>query len=80
MKRNDFKKTNIDKSQTRVLAFLNILGRGMSNDRLDENNVADMDPAAATAKVRLFVAGGQQGHGAGIHTRQHARRPVVKRW
>ena len=32
---DDFKKTIIDKSQTRVLAFLNILGRGMSNDRLD---------------------------------------------
>ena len=41
---DDFKATIIDKSQTRVLAFLNILGRGMSNDRLDENNVADMDP------------------------------------
>ena len=29
---DDFKKTIIDKSQTRVLAFLNILGRGMSDD------------------------------------------------
>ena len=51
---DDFKKTIIDKSQTRVLAFLNILGRGMSDDRLDENNVADMDPAAAAAKVKQY--------------------------
>jgi dihydroorotase len=51
---DDFKKSIIDKSQTRVLAFLNILGRGMSDDRLDENNVADMDPAAATAKVKQY--------------------------
>jgi dihydroorotase len=51
---DDFKKTIIDKSQTRVLAFLNILGRGMSDDRLDENNLADMDPSAAAAKVRQY--------------------------
>src|SRR5262245_40783670 len=51
---DDFKATIIDKSQTRVLAFLNILGRGMSNDRLDENNLADMDPAPAAAKVRQY--------------------------
>jgi len=51
---DDFKKTIIDKSQTRVLAFLNILGRGMSDNRLDENNVADMDPAAAAAKVKQY--------------------------
>src|SRR5262249_55734505 len=51
---DDFKKTIIDKSQTRVLAFLNILGRGMSNNRLDENNVADMDPAKAAAKVKEY--------------------------
>src|SRR6266852_5277005 len=50
----DFKKTIIAKSQTRVLAFLNILGRGMSDNRLDENNVADMDPAAAAAKVKQY--------------------------
>ena len=51
---DDFKATIIDKSQTRVLAFLNILGRGMSNNRLDENDVADMDPAAAAAKVKQY--------------------------
>ena len=51
---DDFKKTVIDKSKTRVLAFLNILGRGMSDDRRDENNVEDMDPAAAAAKVNQY--------------------------
>ena len=51
---DDFKKSIIDKSQTRVLAFLNILGRGMSDDRLDESNVADMNPAAAAAKVKQY--------------------------
>src|SRR5882724_551260 len=51
---DDFKQSIIDKSQTRVLAFLNILGRGMSDNRLDENNVADMDPAAAAAKVKQY--------------------------
>lgn len=51
---DDFKATIIDKSKTRVLAFLNILGRGMSDDRRDENDVADMDPAAAAAKVNQY--------------------------
>lgn len=51
---DDFKTTVIDKSKTRVLAFLNILGRGMSDDRRDENNVEDMDPAAAAAKVNQY--------------------------
>lgn len=51
---DDFKATIIDKSQTRVLAFLNILGRGMSDDRRDENNVEDMDPVATAAKVRQY--------------------------
>jgi len=51
---DDFKATVIDRSKTRVLAFLNILGRGMSDDRRDENNVEDMDPAAAAAKVNQY--------------------------
>jgi dihydroorotase len=50
----DFKKTIIDKSQTRVLAFLNILGRGMSDDRADEQDVEDMDPAAAAAMIKRY--------------------------
>lgn len=38
-----FKKQTIDQSQTRVLAFLNIIGVGMKG-RLEEQNVMDMNP------------------------------------
>src|SRR5262245_40716397 len=48
---DDFKTRIIDKSNTRVLAFLNIVGRGMGGPKV-ENNVADMDPAATAAKVK----------------------------
>jgi dihydroorotase len=50
----DFKKRIIDRSQTRVLAFLNILGRGMSDDRADEQDVEDMDPEAAAAMINRY--------------------------
>ena len=43
----DFKQRVIDRSQTRVLAFLNIVGHGMRGDTY-EQNVADMDPQPAT--------------------------------
>jgi dihydroorotase len=39
----EFKKQTIDKSQTRVLAFLNIVGEGMRGDPF-EQNIKDMDP------------------------------------
>jgi dihydroorotase len=39
----DFKKQTIDKSLTRVLAFLNIVGDGMRGDPF-EQNLKDMDP------------------------------------
>jgi dihydroorotase len=47
----DFKEHIIDRSKTRVLAFLNIVGAGMRGPKY-ENNLADMipDPAAAMAK------------------------------
>jgi dihydroorotase len=45
----DFKDRVIDRSQTRVLALLNIVGKGMGGDPI-EQNLDDMDPAA-TAKV-----------------------------
>ena len=48
---DDFKTRIIDKSRTRVLAFLNIVGRGMGGPKV-ENNVADMDAAATAAKVK----------------------------
>lgn len=45
----DFKDRIIDRSKTRVLAFLNIVGRGMGGGAI-EQNPADMD-AGATAKI-----------------------------
>jgi len=39
----DFKKQTIDKAQTRVLAFLNIVGSGMTS-RYREQDVSDMNP------------------------------------
>jgi dihydroorotase len=46
----DFKTRVIDRSRTRVLAFLNIVGRGMAGGSTIEQNTQDMD-AEATAKV-----------------------------
>src|SRR5436309_1981422 len=50
---DDFKATIIDKSKTRVLAFLNIVGHGMGGPKV-EDNVDDMDPAATAAKVKQY--------------------------
>ena len=50
---DDFKRTIIDKSKTRVLAFLNIVGHGMGGTKV-ENNVEDMDPEATATKVKQF--------------------------
>src|SRR5882672_9182518 len=47
----DFKDRIIDRSLTRVLAFLNIVGSGMGPDQT-EQNVADMDPDAAAAIIK----------------------------
>lgn len=38
-----FKKQTIDKSKTRILAFLNIVGNGMKS-RFDEQNIDDINP------------------------------------
>jgi dihydroorotase len=49
-----FKKQTIDRSQTRVLAFLNIVGVGMYG-RFEEQDVTDMNPEMAAYMVnRLF--------------------------
>ncbi len=49
-----FKKQTIDRSQTRILAFLNIVGVGMLG-RFEEQNVNDMNPEQAAYMVtRLF--------------------------
>lgn len=45
-----FKKNIIDRAETRVLAFLNIVGEGMAGKA--EQNVDDMDPDAAAKTVR----------------------------
>src|SRR6185312_14945182 len=44
----DFKTHIIDRSKTRVLAFLNIVGAGMRGPKY-EDNLADMDPKPAAA-------------------------------
>jgi dihydroorotase len=60
----EFKKNIIDRSQTRVLAFLNIVGEGMRGSGY-EQNVADMDSklTAITAKAnRNYVVGIKLAH------------------
>jgi dihydroorotase len=49
----DFKDRIIDRAQTRVFAFLNIIGGGMSG-RIPEQNVDDMDADAAAAMARKY--------------------------
>jgi dihydroorotase len=46
----DFKDRVIDRSRTRVLAFLNIVGHGMGGGQI-EQNVEDMDPKATAQQV-----------------------------
>ena len=51
---DDFKTAVIDRSRVRVLALLNIVGSGMHDDQRKENDVADMDAAAAAAKIKQY--------------------------
>jgi dihydroorotase len=46
-----FKKQTIDKSQTRVLAFLNIVGTGMYG-RFEEQDTSDMNPQQAAYMIK----------------------------
>ena len=48
-----FKKQTIDRSQTRVLAFLNIVGAGMRGGAY-EQNINDMDPAMAAYVAKQY--------------------------
>ena len=49
-----FKKQTIDRSQTRILAFLNIVGTGM-HSRFEEQDISDMNPEMAAYMItRLF--------------------------
>jgi dihydroorotase len=49
----DFKKRIIDPSKTRVLVFLNIVGRGMVGPSA-ENDVEDMDAKRTAEKIRQY--------------------------
>ncbi len=46
-----FKKQTIDKSQTRVLALLNIVGNGMSS-RFEEQDITDMNPVQTAHMIK----------------------------
>ncbi|MCW5982350.1 MAG: amidohydrolase/deacetylase family metallohydrolase [Bryobacteraceae bacterium] len=48
---DDCKARVIDKAQTRVLVFLNIVGHGMLGPKI-EDNVEDMDPQKTAAKIK----------------------------
>ena len=48
-----FKHQTIDQSQTRVLAFISIVGAGMYG-RLEAQNVADMDPVLTAFMIDLY--------------------------
>ncbi len=63
----DFKQHVIDRSKTRVLAFINIVGAGMRGPRF-ENNLADMDPKPAAEMARKYpnvIVGIKTAHYAG---------------
>ena len=64
---DDFKDRIIDRSKTRVLAFLNIVGNGMRGDKF-EQNLADME-AKPTAEMALrhkgVIIGVKTAHYAG---------------
>jgi dihydroorotase len=49
----DFKEHIIDRSKTRVLAFLNIVGAGMRGPKF-EDNLNDMDPALAAEMAKRY--------------------------
>jgi len=63
----DFKEHIIDRSKTRVLAFLNIVGAGMRGPKY-ENNLADMVPETAAEVAKRYpglIVGIKTAHYAG---------------
>jgi dihydroorotase len=63
----EFKQRIIDRSKTRVLAFLNIVGNGMRGARF-ENDLADMDPGPAAEIAQRYkglIVGIKTAHYAG---------------
>lgn len=65
----DFKRRTIDRSRTRVLSLLNIVGTGMGGNGTTEQNTADMDPEATADRVKQY-----REHIVGIKT-AHYRAP-----
>ncbi|QMW06002.1 amidohydrolase/deacetylase family metallohydrolase [Spirosoma foliorum] len=64
-----FKKQTIDRSQTRVLALLNIVGSGMRGSKF-EQNVDDMDPTQTAAMAKQYpdyVVGFKLAHYSGYN-------------
>ncbi len=59
----DFKRRTIDRSRTRVLSLLNIVGTGMGGNNTTEQNTADRDPQATAKRVKEFPQ-----HGVGSKT------------
>ncbi|MEX1211433.1 MAG: amidohydrolase/deacetylase family metallohydrolase [Balneolaceae bacterium] len=49
-----FKEQVIDRSDTRILAFLNLLGRGMKNRDVLSQNMNDMDPKMTALVARQY--------------------------
>ncbi len=63
----DYKQRIIDRSKTRILVFLNIVGNGMRGGKY-ENNLADMDPKPAAEmalKHKDVIVGIKTAHYAG---------------
>ena len=50
---DDFKATIIDKAKARVLAFINIVGRGIAGGPA-EHDTSDMEPEKTAAKIREY--------------------------
>jgi dihydroorotase len=50
----DFKRRTINRSRTRVLALLNIIGSGMGGGDTMEQNVKDIDPEATADRVKQY--------------------------
>jgi len=51
-----FKEQTIDRSQTRILAFINVVGTGMVS-RYDEQNVDDMSPLMTSNMIKKLYPG-----------------------
>jgi dihydroorotase len=50
----EFKQQIIDTSRTRVLAFLNIVGKGMGGGKTIEQDINDMEPKRTAAEAGLY--------------------------